>query len=74
MRTENCLPRSLCSYEVAVADNGYIFSYYDVTTDYFHSKLAKSPQELGDIITTWQADRVVGIIAHLAAKDAVSNG
>lgn len=57
------IPRSLTSYEIGRAKNGFIFGYYAVGTDSYEYIIAQNVQELGKQITRWQAERVAGIIA-----------
>lgn len=71
MNVPNMFTRAYCQYEIGKADNGFTFGWYDVASDEFIFKVAKTPDELGDFIMEWQLDRVNGMKKWFSEK---SNG
>ncbi len=57
-----------CEYTVTEADNGFIFSSYSISTDEMTYRVAKTPQELGDIIREWQEQRISQMIQYQSQK------
>ncbi len=57
-----------CEYTVSEAENGYIFSYYDIAKDGTEYWVAKTPEELGEIILLWQQDRIDGMLKYQTGK------
>ncbi len=57
-----------CEYTVAEAENGFIFSHYIISQDKIEYWIAKTPEELAEIIRAWQEARIEQMIAWQTSK------
>ncbi len=58
----NQLMRPFCTYEVARAENGFIFGEYDMANDNYKVTIAATAEELGTVIRAWQEQRIASIL------------
>ncbi len=68
------LMRNLCTFQVGIARNGFIFGEYDISTDEYKTIIASTPEELGEVILQWQTDRLPSIVEWARKKSAELNG
>ncbi|MES2367752.1 MAG: hypothetical protein V4563_17885 [Pseudomonadota bacterium] len=55
-------------YTVSVAENGYILSSYDIGSDATEYWIAKTPEELGELMIQWQQRNVEGMLKYQTGK------
>ncbi len=55
-------------YTVSEAQNGFILASYDIASDATEYWIAKTPEELGELLTQWQQRNVEGMLKYHNSK------
>ncbi len=55
-------------YIVSEAENGYILASYDIASDANEYWIAKTPEELGELMIQWQQRNVEGMLKYQTGK------
>lgn len=58
----NQLTMAMCTFEIVLAENGFIFGTYQICDDSYLCKVAKDPQELERFVREWAQERAANII------------